>query len=417
MSNLIIDESRLWDSLMKTAQMGGLPNGGIARLTLTQQDKVVRDWLRHQCEELGMDVKIDEMGNMFAIRPGLNPNLSPIAMGSHLDTQPTGGKFDGILGVLGGLEVMRTLQQAGYLTEAPLMLVNWTNEEGSRFAPAMLGSGVYCGVYSREFADNREDVEGIKFEDALAEIGYRGMAQKNEIQFDAMFELHIEQGPILEAEKKQIGIVQGVQGMRWYEGRLFGRAAHTGSTPMKMRQNALLGTARLIEYIDQLAHEYGPLAVGTIGFVEIKPNSNNVIPGEVHFTIDIRHPDDKVLDAMETKIFSKYKTITEEIGLLSELVCISKTDAVQFNQDCIEAVREAALKHNFSTLDIISGAGHDAAHTAVIAPTTMIFVPSEGGLSHNEAEATSSQECAAGTQVLLDAVLNYDRLISERRAA
>lgn len=416
MSNLIIDEARLWDSLMETAQMGGLPNGGIARLTLSQQDKTIRDWLRHQCEKLGMDVKIDEMGNMFAIRPGRNPNLLPIAMGSHLDTQPTGGKFDGILGVLGGLEVMRTLQQAGYLTEAPLMLVNWTNEEGSRFAPAMLGSGVYCGVYPREFADSREDVEGIKFGDALAEIGYRGMAQRNEIQFDAMFELHIEQGPILEAEKKQIGIVQGVQGMRWYEGRLIGRAAHTGSTPMKMRQNALLGTARLIEYVDQLAHEYGPLAVGTIGFVEVKPNSNNVIPGEVHFTIDIRHPDDKVLDAMETKIFSKYKAIAEEIGLLSELVCISKTDAVKFNQDCIEAVREAALKHNFSTLDIISGAGHDAAHTAMIAPTTMIFVPSEGGLSHNEAESTSSQECAAGTQVLLDAVLNYDRLISERRA-
>ncbi len=417
MSNLIIDEARLWDSLMETAKIGGLPNGGIARLTLTQHDKKVRDWLKKQCQELGLDVKIDEMGNMFAIRQGRNPELAPIAMGSHLDTQPTGGKFDGILGVLGGLEVMRTLHQAGYVSEAPLMLVNWTNEEGSRFAPAMLGSGVYCGVYPREFADNREDVEGIIFKDALDEIGYRGDTAKSEVAFDAMFELHIEQGPILEAEKKLIGIVQGVQGMRWYEGCLRGRSAHTGSTPMKMRHNALLGTARLIEFVDALAHEYGPLAVGTIGFVEVKPNSNNVIPGEVHFTIDIRHPDDKVLDAMEAKIFDKYKSISEDIGLTSELNCISKTDAVNFHPDCIEAVRDAADKYGYASMDIISGAGHDAAHTAQIVPTTMIFVPSEGGLSHNEAEATSSSECAAGTQVLLDAVLNYDRLTAERRIA
>lgn len=415
MSNLIIDEARLWDSLMETAQIGGLSNGGIKRLTLTQHDKTIRDWLTQQCEALGLSVKTDEMGNMFAIRQGRNSTLTPIAMGSHLDTQPTGGKFDGILGVLGGLEVMRTLHQSGYVSEAPLMLVNWTNEEGSRFAPAMLGSGVYCGVYPREFADSREDVDGVTFGAALDEIGYRGGAVKKEIAFDAMFELHIEQGPILEAEEKLIGVVQGVQGMRWYEGRLFGRSAHTGSTPMKMRHNALLGTARLIEYVDQVAHEYGPLAVGTIGFVEVKPNSNNVIPGEVHFTIDIRHPDDKVLDAMEAKIFKKYEAIAKEIGLTSEMTCISKTDAVKFNHDCIEAVRNAADKHGYSTLDMISGAGHDAAHTARIVPTTMIFVPSQGGLSHNEAEATSSAECAAGTQVLLDAVLNYDRLISERR--
>lgn len=417
MSNLIIDESRLWNSLMETARFGGLPNGGIARLTLSEDDKTVRDWLTAQCEKLNMQVHIDEMGNMFAVKEGRNPHLPPVAMGSHLDTQPTGGKFDGILGVLGGLEVLRTLDQSGYVTEAPLMLVNWTNEEGSRFGPAMLGSGVYCGAYSRDFADQREDVEGVQFGDALEAIGYRGAALKVDTTFGAMFELHIEQGPILEAQGKQIGVVQGVQGMRWYEGRLTGRAAHTGSTPMIMRSNALLGAARLIDYVDTLAHDYAPSAVGTIGFIEVTPNSTNVIPGEVHFTVDLRHPDDRILDAMEEKLFRFFRAQAEKIGLEGRLEPISKTDAVAFHPDCIQAVRDASEKHGFSTLDIISGAGHDAAHTASIVPTTMIFVPSEGGLSHNEAEATSSAECTAGAQVLLDAVLIYDRLIAERKNA
>lgn len=417
MSNMIVDENRLWNSLMETAQMGGLPNGGVARLTLTEHDKNVRDWLKAQCEKLGMSVKVDEVGNMFALRAGRNNQLAPIAMGSHLDTQPTGGKFDGILGVLGGLEVLRTLDQSGYVTEAPLMLVNWTNEEGSRFAPAMLGSGVYTGVYSHDYADNREDIEGVKFGAALDEIGYRGDATKQETHFGAMFELHIEQGPILEKEEKLIGVVQGVQGMRWYEGRLTGRAAHTGSTPMTMRCNALLGAARLIAYIDELAHHHAPHAVGTIGFMEITPNSTNVIPGEVHFTVDIRHLDDAVLDEMEAGIFAMFERQKELIGLTGSLECISKTDAVAFDPDCIEAVRYAANKHEFTHMDLISGAGHDAAHTATIVPTTMIFVPSEGGLSHNEAEATSSSECSAGAQVLLDAVLYYDRKLAEQPSA
>ena len=417
MSNMIVDENRLWNSLMETAKIGGLPNGGVARLTLTEHDKKVRDWLTAQCGKLGMSVKIDEVGNMFALREGRNNALAPIAMGSHLDTQPTGGKFDGILGVLGGLEVMRTLDQSGYVTEAPLMLVNWTNEEGSRFAPAMLGSGVYAGVYSRHYADNREDVEGIKFGTALDDIGYRGEATRQETGFGAMFELHIEQGPILEAQEKLIGVVQGVQGMRWYEGRLIGRAAHTGSTPMSMRRNALLGAARLISFVDDLAHEHAPHAVGTIGFMEITPNSSNVIPGEVHFTVDIRHPDDAVLDEMEARIFEIFDQQKELNALDGSLECISRNDAVVFNSDCIESVRHAADKHGYSSMDLISGAGHDAAHTATIAPTTMIFVPSEGGLSHNEAEATSSTECTAGVQVLLDAVMHYDRKIAEQQSA
>lgn len=412
MSNLNINEARLWGTLMETASIGGLPNGGIARLTLTEHDKNIRDWLAEQCAALGMKLTIDEVGNMFATRPGQNLNALPIAMGSHLDTQPTGGKFDGILGVLGGLEVLRTLHDAGYLTDAPLMLVNWTNEEGSRFSPAMLGSGVYAGVYDRDYADSRQDVEGETFGAALEAIGYRGTAAAGAVPFEAMFELHIEQGPILEAENKTIGVVQGVQGMRWYEARLTGHAAHTGSTPMTMRSNALLGAARTIEGVDQIAHQFAPLAVATVGFIEVAPNSNNVIPGQAHFTIDIRHPEDRVLDQMEAQVKQLITDTASQIGLIAEIKCISKTDAVAFDAQCIEAVRFAAAKSGLSSRDIISGAGHDAVHVARKVPTTMIFVPSEGGLSHNEAEATASHECAAGVQVLLDAVLEYDSRIA-----
>ncbi|MGH6762669.1 MAG: M20 family metallo-hydrolase [Phyllobacterium sp.] len=412
MSNLIIDEARLWDTLMETAAMGGLPNGGVARLTLSHHDKQVRDWFIAQCEALGLSVTVDEVGNMFALRPGQNPEALPIAMGSHLDTQPTGGKFDGILGVLGGLEVLRTLHAAGYTTDAPLMLVNWTNEEGSRFSPAMLGSGVYAGVYSRDYADGRQDVEGATFGAALEAIGYRGKVKAGDVPFSAMFELHIEQGPILEAENKTIGVVQGVQGMRWYEVTLTGRAAHTGSTPMSMRSNALLGAARVIEGVDQVAHSFAPLAVATVGFIDVAPNSNNVIPGQAHFTIDMRHPDDAVLDRMEEQVYKIVADAASTIGLAADVKCISKTDAVAFDAQCIDAVRYAAGKAGLSSRDIISGAGHDAVHVAHMVPTTMIFVPSEGGLSHNEAEATASHECAAGVQVLLDAVLEYDRRLA-----
>ena len=415
MSNLIINEARLWDTLMETAAMGGLPNGGVARLTLSHHDKRVRDWFTAQCEALGMSVTVDEVGNMFALRQGQNPDLLPIAMGSHLDTQPTGGKFDGILGVLGGLEVLRTLHAAGYTTDAPLMLVNWTNEEGSRFSPAMLGSGVYAGVYSRDYADGRTDVEGEAFGAALEAIGYRGDVKAGDVPFGAMFELHIEQGPILEAENKTIGVVQGVQGMRWYEVTLTGRAAHTGSTPMSMRNNALLGAARVIEGVDRVAHGFAPSAVGTVGFIEVAPNSNNVIPGQARFTIDLRHPDDAALDQMEHEVEACIADAAATIGLEVEVKRIAKTDAVAFDEQCIDAVRYAADKAGLAARDIISGAGHDAVHVARLVPTTMIFVPSEGGLSHNEAEATASHECAAGVQVLLDAVLEYDRRLADAR--
>ena len=415
MSNLNIDAGRLWDSLMKTAEIGGTPDGGIARLTLSDDDRRVRDWLAGECAALGMSLIVDEVGNMFATRPGRRADLAAIAMGSHLDTQPTGGKFDGVLGVLAGLEVIRTLDAAGFQTEAPLMLVNWTNEEGSRFSPAMLGSGIWAGVYDRAYGDARADAGGELFGACLERIGYRGQARAGSVRFGAMFELHIEQGPILEAEEVQIGVVQGVQGMRWFDLVLTGTAAHTGSTPMGMRQNALLGMARVIEGIDRIAKSH-PDAVGTIGYLGISPNSHNVIPGKVRATIDLRDPSDATLDEMEAAVAALVREVAAGIGLEYRLEQISRTAPVIFDPGCIASVRAGARAAGFSTRDIISGAGHDAAHTALVVPTTMIFVPCAGGLSHNPAESTLPAECAAGATVLLEAVLDHDRRMAETLA-
>jgi beta-ureidopropionase / N-carbamoyl-L-amino-acid hydrolase len=413
MQNLTINPQRLWDSLMDTAKIGGTEKGGICRLTLTDLDRQVRDWFRSQCEALGCTVTVDQVGNMFATRPGKRGDLAPIAIGSHLDTQPTGGKFDGVLGVLGGLEVMRTMHDLGYETNAPLMLVNWTNEEGSRFAPAMLGSGVYAGVFDRAFADSREDRQGNTFGDAIESIGYRGEAAPGSVKFGAMFELHIEQGPILEADEKMVGVVTGVQGMRWYEVEFTGREAHTGSTPMTIRANALLGAARVVEHVNRIALEHAPLAVGTVGLVEVKPNSRNVIPGHVFFTVDFRHPDDAVLDIMESKLMSAIADVAKDVWLEFTAKKVWDSPAVHFDAECIAAVRKGTEKAGFSSRDMVSGAGHDAAYIARVAPTTMIFVPCEGGLSHNEAESTTLEECAAGAQVLLNAVLEYDQRFSQ----
>ncbi|MCA3572543.1 MAG: Zn-dependent hydrolase, partial [Aestuariivirga sp.] len=297
-SNLTINPQRLWDTLMETAKFGGTPKGGIKRLTVSDEDKRVRDWFKAECEKLGCTVEVDEVGNMFATRPGKREGIAPIAMGSHLDTQPTGGKFDGVLGVLGALEAMRTLVDMGYETNAPIMIVNWTNEEGSRFAPAMLCSGVYAGVFTTDYAYSREDRQGIKLGDELERIGYKGKHKAGDITFQAMFELHIEQGPILEAENKMIGVVTGVQGMRWYEVTVKGQESHTGATPMGLRKNALLGASRMIEAIHQVGMNHLP-GVASVGLIENRPNSRNVVPGEVFFTVDLRHPDEKVLDRME----------------------------------------------------------------------------------------------------------------------
>ena len=409
MQNLQIDATRLWDCLMQTAQIGATPKGGICRLTLTDLDRQVRDWLKAQCEALGCPVSVDAVGNMFARRPGKNPNLAPIAIGSHLDTQPTGGKFDGVLGVLGALEVVRTLHNAGYETNAPVEIVNWTNEEGARFAPAMLASGVFAGVFTPEYAYSRADRDGKTFGEELARIGYQGSEQAGARQFSGLFELHIEQGPILEDEERMIGVVQGVQGMRWYEVTVTGQESHTGTTPMPLRRNALLGAARLIDRIDAIAREHAPDAVGAVGLIENKPNSRNVIPGEVFFSVDFRHPDENVLDAMEAKLREALAEILTPMQLAYREERIWQSPPVKFAPELIDCVRIAAAKAGLTSRDMISGAGHDAAYIARVAPTTMIFVPCRGGISHNEAESTSFDECAAGAQVLLNAVLEFDR--------
>jgi beta-ureidopropionase / N-carbamoyl-L-amino-acid hydrolase len=409
--NLQINSQRLWDTIMETAQFGATAKGGICRLTLTDLDRKVRDWFKARCEGFGCTVSVDEVGNMFARRPGRNNALAPIAMGSHLDTQPTGGKFDGVLGVLGALEALRTLHETGYETNAPIEIVNWTNEEGSRFAPAMLASGVFAGVFTPDYAYGRVDRDGKTFGDELSRIGYRGAEKSGARTFSAMFELHIEQGPILEDEQKMIGIVQGVQGMRWYEVTVTGQEAHTGATPMRLRKNALLGAARMIERIEAIALEHAPEAVGAVGLIENKPNSRNVVPGEVFFTIDFRHPDDKVLDIMEQKLRASLGEILSPLKLNFEAKRIWDSPAVKFAPELIDCVRAGTEKAGFKSRDMISGAGHDAAYIARVAPTTMIFVPCAGGISHNEAESTSLDECAAGAQVLLNAVLEFDRTL------
>ena len=409
MQNLQIDGQRLWDTLMETARIGATEKGGICRLTLTDLDRQVRDWFKAQCVALDLTLTVDEVGNMFARRPGKNPALPPIAMGSHLDTQPTGGKFDGTLGVLAALEAMRTLCAAGYETNAPVEIVNWTNEEGARFAPPMLASGVFAGVFTPDYAYARADRDGNTFGAELQRIGYRGSEKSGAHKLAAMFELHIEQGPILEAEGRAIGVVQGVQGMRWYEVTVRGQAAHTGATPMRLRKDALVGTARMIARIDAIARAHAPEAVGAVGRIDNRPNSPNVVPGEVFFTVDFRHPDDNVLDVMEQQFRAALAEILQPLGLSYGETRIWNAPPVKFAPELIECVRVGAHKAGLSSRDMISGAGHDAAYVARVAPTTMIFVPCAGGISHNEAESTSFSECAAGAQVLLNAVLEYDR--------
>ena len=395
---------------METAKFGGTPKGGIKRLTVSDEDKRVRDWFKAECEALGCTVVIDEVGNMFATRAGRRTDMAPIAMGSHLDTQPTGGKFDGVLGVLGALEAMRTLVTMGYETNAPVMIANWTNEEGSRFAPAMLCSGVYAGVFTTDYAYSREDRQGITLGAELERIGYKGKIKAGDVKFQAMFELHIEQGPILEAEAKMIGVVTGVQGMRWYEVTVTGQESHTGATPMGLRKNALLGAARMIEAIHQVGMNHLP-GVASVGLIENRPNSRNVVPGEVFFTVDLRHPDEKVLDKMEADYRAALTPIAADLRVSFEEKCIWISPAVTFAPALIECVRNGAELAGYTTREMASGAGHDAAYIARVAPTTMIFVPCLGGISHNEAESTTLEECGAGSQVLLNAVLAYDRTL------
>jgi beta-ureidopropionase / N-carbamoyl-L-amino-acid hydrolase len=411
--NLAIDAERLWDDLMLTARIGGTAKGGICRLTLTDLDREVRDWFTARAQALGCSVTVDDMGNMFARRRGQRDDVPPIAMGSHLDTQPTGGKFDGALGVLAALEALQTLHRSGYETFAPIEVINWTNEEGSRFTPGMLASGVFGGAFTHAWAMARQDRKGETFGAALDKIGYRGREPCGAHKLSAFFELHIEQGPYLEADGKEIGVVTGVQAMRWYEMTVTGQDSHAGTTPMPRRHDALLGAARIVEAVNDSARQF-PEAVGTVGLMEVRPGSPNVIPGEVYFTLDLRDPDATVLDRMETAIAAKANRIAGELGLSVALKNVSAEPAVAFDKTCIASVRAAVAASGYSSRDIISRAGHDAVYVSRVAPTTMIFVPCRDGISHNEAEFSGKEQCAAGAQVLLQAVLDYDRQLAER---
>jgi N-carbamoyl-L-amino-acid hydrolase len=405
MQNLRINAQRLWDTIMETAQIGGTPKGGIKRLTLTDLDRQVRDWFVAQVEAAGCTVGVDEMGNIYAVRPGKDNSLPPIACGSHLDTQPTGGKFDGILGVLAGLEIVRTLNDAGYETNRPIMVVNWTNEEGSRFAPAMLSSGVYGGAFSQDWAYARTDAEGKTFGEELARIGYRGEEPVGARDFGAFFELHIEQGPILEAEEKTIGVVTDGQGQRWYNVAVTGRESHAGTTPMPLRKDALVAAARMVDAVHRIAHDNAPDAVGTVGVLTIAEPSRNVIPGRVDFTVDFRHPDDTVLSAMDEALTTAANAIAGDLDVEVAIEPIWHFPPVKFDADCVAAVRKAAEDGGYAWREIVSGAGHDACYTARKAPTSMVFVPCENGISHNEIENATPEDCAAGANVLMHAML------------
>ena len=412
--NLAINPERLWDEIMETARIGETPKGGVCRLTLTDLDRQVRDWFKARAAGLGCTIAVDDMGVMFARRAGQRDDIPPIAMGSHLDTQPTGGKFDGVLGVLSALEALRTMQEAGYETFAPIEVVNFTNEEGSRFAPAMIASGVFAGVFERDWAAAQRDRSGASFGDALEAIGYRGSERCGVHPLSAFFELHIEQGPILEEENKEIGIVTDVQGMRWYEATLTGQESHTGATPMRMRKNALIGAARMIEAIDAIARRRPPFAVGTVGLIEVKPNSRNVVPGEAFFTVDFRHPSSAVLDEMENEMHDAFAAMLADLPISGTMTRIWDQPPVAFDPACVKSVRRATALSGLPARDMVSGAGHDAAYVSRVAPSAMIFVPCRDGISHNEAEYSSKEQCANGAQVLLQAVLDYDRHLAER---
>jgi beta-ureidopropionase / N-carbamoyl-L-amino-acid hydrolase len=404
-TNQRIDAARLWDSLMDMARFGATPKGGVRRLTLTDIDRQGRDHFRARCEAAGLAVRVDEIGNMFARRPGRDPGRLPVLMGSHLDSQPSGGKFDGALGVIAGLEVIHTLNDLGIATEAPIELVNWTDEEGSRFGHSLMGSGVWAGVYARDKAYALADTEGTTVEQALDSIGYRGAEPAKPFPADAYFELHIEQGPILEREGKQIGIVTGAQAQVWYDAVATGQDSHAGTTPPSARRDALVCAARIIDLVDRMMRDRGEDGRGTVGQLHVAPNSRNVVPGEVRFSVEFRHPDGAEVAKIAESFPREAAAIAAASGITWQLTELFRIAPQPFDPSCVDLVRQGAARLGYSAREIVSGAGHDAVYVARHVPTAMIFTPCKDGLSHNEAESIEPEEAAAGTQVLFEAVL------------
>jgi beta-ureidopropionase / N-carbamoyl-L-amino-acid hydrolase len=408
MRNLQVIGERLWESLMELAQIGATPKGGVCRLAASDLDGEARRLFIRWCEAAGCRVTVDRIGNIFARRPGRSPDLPPVMTGSHLDTQPTGGRFDGAYGVMAGLEIVRTLNDLGYETEAPIEIVAWTNEEGSRFSPAMVGSGVFAGMFALDEAlatrDNNNSEISLGAE--LERIGFAGPDPIGGRAVAAYFEAHIEQGPILETAGDTIGVVTGAQGQRWYEITVTGQEAHAGPTPMPRRRDALVGAARMIDAVNRIGHAHAPYACATVGFVEVRPNSRNTIPGHVFFTVDFRHPDDAVLTAMDAELRRACADAAAASGGLEVAVKeFWHFPPTPFDPALVAAVRDAAAAQDYRHLDIVSGAGHDAVHMARVAPSAMIFVPCKDGISHNEIEDAKPADLAAGCNVLLNALL------------
>ena len=410
--NLRINGDRLWDTIHEIALIGPGVAGGCNRQTVTDEDAEGRALFQKWCEEAGMTMGVDQMGTMFMARPGTDPDALPVYVGSHLDTQPTGGRYDGVLGVLAGLEIVRTMNDLNIQTKHPIVVTNWTNEEGTRFAPAMMASGVFAKQFTQEWAYAKEDADGKKFGDELERIGWRGEEEVGDREMHAFFELHIEQGPILEAEGVDIGVVTHGQGLSWTQVTITGKDSHTGSTPMPMRKNAGLGMARILSLVDEIAWSHKPDAVGAAGHIDVYPNSRNVIPGKAVFTIDFRSPELDVITDMEKRLADGAKKICDEMGLEVELEKVGGFDPVKFDENCVAAIRNAAERLGHSHRNIVSGAGHDACWISRCAPTAMVMCPCVDGLSHNEAEEISQEWSTAGAEVLFHAVMETAEIVS-----
>nr|WP_315230310.1 Zn-dependent hydrolase [uncultured Albidiferax sp.] len=405
LESLRINGPRLWDSLMELAQIGATPKGGVCRLTLTDLDKQGRDLVTRWATEAGMTVTIDKIGNGFMRRPGRNNSLPPIMTGSHIDTQPTGGKFDGNYGVLAGIEVVRTLNDHGIQTEAPIEVAFWTNEEGSRFVPVMMGSGVFAKAFTLEHAYAATDLEGKTVQGELERIGYVGAQEPGDHPIGAYFETHIEQGPVLEDHDITIGVVQGVLGIRWFDCTVTGMEAHAGPTPMALRKDAMLAATRIMQDVVAAAHRHPPHGRGTVGMVQVFPNSRNVIPGRVKFSIDLRNSTDALVDQMADEVKAFAATVAQEHGVDVKIEMVSSYSAIGFHPDCVDAVGRAAAKLGYSNMPVVSGAGHDAVYMAKLTSSGMIFIPCKDGISHNEIEDAKPEHITAGCNVLLHAML------------
>lgn len=402
---LRIDGRRLWDSLMDMARIGATPAGGCNRQALTDEDREGRNLFVDWCRQIGCEVRVDRMGNIFVRREGTDAELPPVVTGSHLDTQPTGGKFDGVYGVLAGLEVLRTLEDKGVQTKAPLELVVWTNEEGARFSPAMIGSGVWAGEFSLEYGHSRADKAGVTIGEELERIGYRGEEPAEPKPIAAAFEAHIEQGPILEKQDQVIGVVTGVQGIRWYDVTFHGTPCHAGPTPMADRRDPVQALAWLCERLYSEVKAYSDEARMTCGDLSAEPGSRNTVPEKVVLALDLRHPKPEGLEHLHRTLYRLAAQVEEATGATIDVREEWHSPPVQFDQGCIEAVDGAVKALGYSHRKMVSGAGHDSVYVSRVAPVSMIFVPCAGGLSHNEAESAEPDHLEAGCNVLLHAML------------